>query len=206
MKKKLLIVLPLILLICFSSTAKAMTSEEGTGVDSGGLHDYMQWFADFSGVLSIATTTVNNSGMMTTYVITSVLCVNESRNFRLRVYDSDEKKFIGTQNENGLGSMCRQFKVRTHMDTLETWWTVYVTDMTGEIFYAQITLHYTYDEDAEWTPPGEEDPDTISQEEYDKKKKEWRIKAWTWFAQGFVGAIAGLFIGIKLTNRLYGAG
>ena len=172
MKKKLvLIVIPLILIICLSSTAKAMTSEESTGVDSGGLHTYAQRFADLSGGLTVTTTAVNNSGIMEAYISATVLCMNESMNFRLRIYDSDEKKFIEVQNENGIGSAARQFKVRTHMDTKNTLWTAYVTDLTAEIFFAQISLYYTYDEDAEWVPPGEEEEQGISQEEHEKAVK-----------------------------------
>lgn len=170
-KKLLLIVLPLILIICFSSTAKAMTSEESTGVDSGLLHTYDQRFDDLSGGLTVTTTAVNNSGIMEAYVFVTVLCMNESMNFRLRIYDGDERMFIEVQNEDGIGSAARQFTVRTHMDTKELLWTAYVTDMTAEIFFAQISLFYLYDEDAEWTPPGEVDPNSISQKEHEKQVK-----------------------------------
>ena len=167
-KKVLLIVIALILIYCNPTTA--MTTEEGTGVDGLGLFNYPQRFSDLSGGLLVTTTAVNNSGIIEAYISTTVLCMNASMNFRLRVYDSDEKMFIDVNNEDGIGEKERRFTARTHMDTGSLLWSVYVTDMTAEVVYAQISLYYMYDEEAEWIPPGEEE-ESISQDEYDAEKK-----------------------------------
>ena len=204
MKKKILYLIPLLLLLCSSSIASAMTTEESAGVDGLGLFTYTQRFSDLSGGLIVTTTSVNNSGIMEAYVTTTVLCMNASRNFRLRVYDSDVKMFIETNNENGIGEKQRKFKVRTHMDTETLLWTAFVTDLTAELIFAQISLYYTYDEDAEWIPPGEEE-EGISQEDYEAEQKRLRRQAWRWGLQGSIGTLAGVFVGIRFIKRIYGA-
>jgi len=200
MKKKILILIPILFIICFSSTASALTTEELTGVDNPGLHIYMQWFDDFSGVLSVATTATNNSGIMEAFIITSVLCTNANRTFRLRIYDSDEKMFIEAQNENGIGSAVRKFTVRTHRDTLKTVWTVYVTDISAEIFYAQISLLYLYDEDADDFYKGE-DPEEqgVSQEEHDKAVKRAKLEN---RIAGTIMAFLGVVVAIGYIRRM----
>lgn len=172
MKKKALLLIPILFLICFSSsTAKAITTEQSGGVDGLGLFDYSQRFDDLSGALLVTTTSVNNSGMNEVFIIVSVICMNESRNFRLRIYDSDVKTFIEVHNEDGIGAKTRKFSVRVHMDSENIMWSAFATDMSGEIVYAKISLFYLYDEDAGWTPPGEEEEQGISQEEHEKELK-----------------------------------
>jgi len=172
MKKKILILIPILFIICFSSTTEALTTGESTGVDGLELFSYPQRFSDYSGALLVTTTAVNNSGIMEAYISTTVICMNESRNFRLRVYDSDNKAFIDTNDEDGIGQKERRFRVRTHIDTESLLWTVYVTDMSAEIFYAQISLYYTYDEDYEYNgPDNKEEEESISQEELEKQVK-----------------------------------
>ena len=206
MKKKILLLLPILFILCFSSTAKAMTTEEGTGPDDPGLITYSQRFDDLSGSLSVTTTAVNDSGINEAYISVFVICMDELRTFRLRVYDSDERMFIDVNNEDGIGEKERRFTVRPHMDPAEgLLWTAVATDMSGEIIYAQISLLYLYDEDAGWIPPGEED-DTISQEEHDKEKRKWIIRACAWSAQIAASALGSVFIAVKLANRFWGAG
>ena len=204
-KKTLLILIPLMLLVCFSSTAKALTTEQSGGVDGLGLFDYPQRFDDLSGALLVTTTSVNNSGVNEVFIIASVICMNESRNFRLRIYDTDVKTFIEVHNEDGIGAKTRKFSIDVHMDSHNGLiWTAFATDMTGEIIYAQVSLFYIDDDDAGWKPPGEEDPDTISQEEYEKEKRKWRIKAWAWSLQIITGTIIAIFLAKKLANRFWG--
>jgi len=205
MKKKLLILIPILVIICFSSTVSAMTTEQSSGVDGLGLFDYPQRFADLSGALLVTTTSVNNSGVNEVFVVVSVICMNESRNFRLRIYDSDEKQFVDINNEDGIGAKTRKFSVRVHMDSEDLLWTAFATDMTGLIIYAEISLFYIYDADAGWTPPGEEE-EGISQAEYEAEKKRLMILAWSWSAQIIFGSIAAIFLAKKLANRFWGCG
>ena len=206
MKKKLLFLIPILLLLCFSSPASAMSTEEGTGVDDLGLFTYAQRFSDLSGALIVTTTAVNNSGIMKAYVTTTVICMNASRNFRLRIYDSDEKRFIETNNENGIGEKERRITVRTHPDTETLLWTAFVTDLTAEIFYAQISLYYIYDEEAEDLAGKKDEDDSISQAEYEAERKRLMILAWSWSAQAIFGSIIAIFLAKKLANRFWGCG
>jgi hypothetical protein len=73
-KKLLLIVIPLLFLICFSS-ASALSTEEGIGVDSPGLYTYVERFDDLSGALTVTTTGVNNSGSDYMYITVVVICM-----------------------------------------------------------------------------------------------------------------------------------
>ena len=203
MKKKVLLLL-ILFLVCFSTTASALTTEERAGVDRGGLHSYIQWFEDYSGVLIVATTHVNDSGVMAADITVTAACVNSSRNFRLRIYDSDVGEFIEADNEDGIGVKNRNFQVRVHMDSDILLWTVFVTDLSREVVYAQILLLYIYDPDAEYIPSGEEDDDSISKEEHEKEKRKWRIKAWSWSAQIITGTIIAIFLAKKLANRFWG--
>jgi hypothetical protein len=203
MKKKknlLLIVLPLLFLISFSS-ASALSTEEGIGVDSPGLYTYVERFADLSGALIVTTTGINNSGSDYMYITVVVICMDAERNFRLRIFDSDEDMFLEIDNENGIGAKERRWTVRPHMDKEHLIWTASVTDLSGEVIYAQLSLLYTYDESSWWRPPGEDD-DVIDANELRKAN----IRTWTWSLQVVVGACAGLFLGIRFTNKLFGAG
>ena len=170
MKKKILIILPLLLLVIyFSSTANAMTTEHGTGVDKDGLHTYLLRFEDNSGALILSTQFVNDSGVDHTFVTVVAIYMDETMNFRLRIYDSDEDKFIDPQNEDGIGVKVRSCTVYPHLDKSGLLWTVYVTDMSGETIYAQLSLWYTYVEGvAPPDPKGEEDPNSISIEQHKK--------------------------------------
>lgn len=171
MKKKLLILIPLLFLICFSSV-KAMTDEEGTGADDPGLIEYVQRFDDLSGVLIVITEAQNTSGVLDIYVTAVAVCDNASRNFRLRIYDSDEKVFVDVNNEDGIGIKSRRFSVTPHPDFASLTWTAYVTDMDGEMVYAQISLQYFYDEEYDRDEAGEEEEEgTISEEELEKAVK-----------------------------------
>ncbi len=155
-KKLFLIVVPLLFLICFSSTASALSTEEGIGVDSPGLYTYVERFADLSGALTVTTTGVNNSGSDYMYITVVVICMDAERNFRLRIFDSDEDMFLEIDNENGIGAKERRWTVRPHMDKEYLIWTASVTDLSGEVIYAQLSLLYTYDDTSYWRPPGEE--------------------------------------------------
>ncbi|MCE7747113.1 MAG: hypothetical protein GPJ51_01860 [Candidatus Heimdallarchaeota archaeon] len=159
MKEKKIIIAVMIaaLLFYLIPSASAITVEENTGVDSPGLFTYSQRFADLSGSLSIATTAVNDSGMKHTYVIVSAICMDENRNFLLRIYDSDEDLFIEPNNEASIGEKFRKFTVSTHPDQTSLLWTAYITDLDAVVIYAQLSLFYFYDEGAEFVPPGEED-------------------------------------------------
>ena len=202
MKKKALLLL-ILFLVCFSTTASALTTEERAGVDRGGLHSYIQWFEDYSGVLIVATTHGNDTGVMAADITVTAACVNSSRNFRLRIYDSDVGEFVEADNEDGIGVKNRNFQVRVHMDSDILLWTVFVTDLSREVVYAQILLVYIYDEDAEYIPPGE-DPDVIDPAVYEAEKRKWRIKAWAWSAQIITGTIIAIFLAKRLANRFWG--
>jgi hypothetical protein len=165
-KKLLLIVVPLLFLICFSSTASALSTEEGIGVDSPGLYTYVERFADLSGALTVTTTGVNNSGSDYMYITVVVICMDAEQNFRLRIFDSDEDMFLEIDNENGIGAKERRWTVRPHMDKEHLIWTASVTDLSGEVIYAQLSLLYTYDESSWWRPPGDEDEESMSEEKH----------------------------------------
>ncbi len=165
-KKLFLIVVPLLFLICFSSTASALSTEEGIGVDSPGLYTYVERFADLSGALTVTTTGVNNSGSDYMYITVVVICMDAERNFRLRIFDSDEDMFLEIDNENGIGAKERRWTVRPHMDKEHLIWTASVTDLSGEVIYAQLSLLYTYDESSWWRPPGDEDEESMSEEKH----------------------------------------
>jgi hypothetical protein len=45
-------------------------------------------------------------------------------------------------------------------------WTASVTDLSGEVIYAQLSLLYTYDESSWWRPPGDEDEESMSEEKH----------------------------------------
>lgn len=155
MKKKLILILvPLLVLLCFSSTISALSTEVGTGVDSLGLYTYVNRFSDLSGALIVTTTGVNDSGSDYMYITVVAICMAAERNFRLRIFDSDEDMFLEPNNENGIGAKERRWEVRPHMDKEHLLWTASVTDLSGEIIFAQISLLYTYDETSRWIPPG----------------------------------------------------
>ncbi len=165
-KKLLLIMIPILFLICFSSTASALSTEEGIGVDGAGLYTYTDRFNDLSGSLSITTTNVNNSGADYMFITVFAICMDAKRTFRLRIFDSDEETYLEPDNENGVGEKERRWTVRPHMDKPALLWTASVTDLDGEIIYAQLSLFYTYDEYADYQHPGEEDEDSMSKEKY----------------------------------------
>jgi hypothetical protein len=77
-------------------------------------------------------------------------------------------------------------------------WTASVTDLSGEVIHAQLSLLYTYDESSWWRPPGDED-DYISLEDYRKalNKLYWAI------AQIILGAIAGGFLIWLIARKKY---
>ena len=195
----------LLLVIYFSSTANAMTTEHGTGVDKDGLHTYLLRFEDNSGALILSTQFVNDSGVDHTFVTVVAIYMDETMNFRLRIYDSDEDKFIDPQNEDGIGVKVRSCTISPHLDKAGLLWTAYVTDMSGETSYAQLSLWYTYVEGVVPPDPSGEDPDSISIEEHEIEQRKLTIRAWIWGIQGTVGSFAGIFIGISITKKLYGA-
>jgi len=168
-KNLLLIVIPLLFLICFSSTASALSTEEGIGVDSPGLYTYVERFADLSGSLSITTTGVNNSGSDYMYITVVAICMDAERNFKLRIFDSDEDMFLETNNENGVGAKERRWEVRPHRDKSFLLWTASVTDIDAEIIYAQLSLFYTYDDTSYWRPPGAEEEESMSEEKHKRE-------------------------------------
>jgi len=172
MKKKILILMPILLILCLSPIAEARTIVQSGGVDESALFTYYEWFADFSAALIITTTAVNNSGINEAWLNVVVICVNKSRNFRLRIFDDDDGKFIDVNDEDSIGSKSRKFFVDIHMDSDDLTWTAFATDMTGELTYAQISLFYLYDEEAgDFGDDRDKENNTISQEELEKMLK-----------------------------------
>ena len=200
MKKKLLILIPLLFLICFSSPVKAMTEEEGTGADDPGLIEYVQRFNDLSGYLILITEAYNTSGVKSIYITALAICDNLNRTFKLKIYDSDEQAFIEFSNENGIGIKSRRLSVTPHPDFESLTWTAFATDMTGEIIYAQISLQYFYDEEYERDESGEEDPeDTVSKEEHDKLVKQAKLEN---RITGAIMAVVGVAVAIGYIRRM----
>lgn len=172
MKKKLLILIPLLFLICFSSPVKAMTDEEGTGADDPGIIEYVQRFNDLSGYLILMTEAYNTSGVKSIYITALAICDSLNKTFKLKIYDSDEKVFVDVNNEDGIGIKSRRFSVQPHPDFESLTWTAFVTDMTTEIIYAEISLQYFYDEEYDRDESGDEDEeDQYSEEELEKAVK-----------------------------------
>jgi len=206
MNKLLILTTFLITLICITSTlnTNALTYEGSTGVDAGGLSTYMAWFNDRSGVLFVTTNFVNNSGLETADITVFAGCMDSDRVIRLRIYDSDLDEYFNPHNEDGVGSKTRKFSVNPHMDAYELEWRAEVTAPEGGEILAEIVMIYYYDPEAIYEPVVD-DANVIGLEEYEREKFQWTAKAYTWVAQAMVGSIIGIFIGIKLTNRIWGS-
>ena len=172
MKNKILILMPILLILCLSPMAEARTIVQTGGVDESALFTYYEWFDDFSAVLVITTTAINNSGINAAWINVVVICVNKSRNFRLRIYDDDDGVFIDVNDEDSIGSKSRKFFVDIHMDSDDLTWIAFATDMTGDLIYAQISLFYLYDPDAGGFGDDKDDEeDQYSEEELKKAVK-----------------------------------
>ncbi len=170
-----------------------MTTERGTTIDSDGLYTYIQRFDDLSGALSVTTTFPNNSGAYWMYITVIAICMNESRNFKLRIFDSDLGEFIDVTNEDGIGEKERRFEVEPHRDTDELIWTSTVTDMSMEVVYARISLYYLYDEEADFRVPGWLDPTGNFTLEDIRREKFYTNLSWVLLSSLMIGG-TGLFI------------
>lgn len=203
MKKKLiLVVIPLLFFICFNSTVEALSIEIGTGVTSGGLHNYMEWFKDYSGVLFVSSTFPNDSGIPYSDIVVTAGCIDEEQIFKIRIYDSDEKAYLVPENEISKGTATRKIYVEPSTDLNNLTWTAQATDESGFVIFAQITLCFTYDEDVDYRSGlYEEEPLNWERE---KDKLVWRAVRWS--TQIFIASIGAVFLGVALAKRFYGAG
>ena len=172
-KKIVLVLVSIFIVLYFTSSTQALTYVGETGINSGGLITYYQWFNDYSGVLAVTTTFANNSGMEYADVTVVAICTEADRIFRLRIYDSDMDEFVDVENEVGMGAKEKRCSVQPHMDRNNLTWIVQVTDEQAEIFFAQMTFYYVYDPDAEYKRVGEEEQDKVDVEEM--KKEKWKL-------------------------------
>lgn len=192
----------LLVILFFSKTSEGLSIEVGTGVTSGGLHNYMAWFKDYSGVLFVSSTFPNATGIPYSDIVVTAGCIDEEQVFKLRIYDSDEKAYLKPENEISKGMATRKFYVEPSTDLNNLTWIVQATDDTGFIIFAQITLCFTYDDDVDYrTGRYEEEPLNWEKE---KEKLVWRAVRWS--AQIFLACIGAVFIGVALARRFYGAG
>ena len=198
MKKIFLVLIALLITFYAISSANALTYEGSTGINEGGPKIYPAWFNDDSGVLAVATLFENNSGIVYTDITVIAICVDENRAFRLRIYDSDENKYVNPEKELSIGSIERTFSVEPHIDTNELVWSAIVASEDGLTIYASITLRYVYNPDAEYERV-DDTKDTIDREDHEAALKKAKTEAR--IANGVLGVL-GVVSGIAVIRRL----
>ena len=190
------IILTLSVFMCGAKISKvqAITSEGTNASDAGGVPVYTAFFSDQSGVLIVAPSRANDTGVLTVDITVVAVC-SDNRSFRLQVWDSDMKTFINPNNELGVKQKQRRFTFTPLRDAEYTIFQARVTNEDATISYASIELLFYFNPNADVYKPINSTSGYIALEEHQKElRKQRTIDAVSYTTMGVIGAVLAFII------------
>jgi len=179
-RQRLFVIGLIFLLSMFVCSAKilhsqAITTEGSVASDAGGVPVYTSFFTDQKGVLIVAPSRANDTGVLTVDITVVAVCL-DNRTFRLQIWDSDMQTFVNPENELGVRQKQRRFTFTPSADAQYTIFMARLTNEDATIIYAEITLVFYFNPNADIYKPINDTSRYIDLAEHEKQIRELRIR------------------------------